>query len=122
MTESTFTSLSDQAMLIANSADMSAPVLPVTTGNTEIIKEFLLQEPKADVRIELRDEHYQLKRVFNEGIGAMFELVELNPGPQHQTQNISMSILSQEGCSFDVRTVNGFRLFIEQMGGEVIAP
>lgn len=32
-----------------------------------------------------------------------------------------MTILMQEDCEFDVRTVNGFRLFIEQMGGEVIS-
>lgn len=121
MTESTFTSLSDQATLIANSADMSEPLLPITTGNTEIIKEFLLQEPKADVRIEFKRENFQVKRVFNEGVGAMFEMIDLNSTDQ-QVQNISMTILSQEECVFDVRTVNGFRLFIEQMGGEVITP
>ncbi|CAH0448114.1 hypothetical protein SM033_00290 [Vibrio phage vB_VpaM_sm033] len=121
MTTSEFTTLSDQATLIANSADMSKPVLPITTGNARIIQEFLVQEPKSDVRVEFRGGVYAVKRIFDEGIGLMFELQEMCQAPQAQTQNCSMTILMQEDCEFDVRTVNGFRLFIEQMGGEVIS-
>lgn len=117
MTESTFTSLSDQATLVYNSVDLSVPHLPVTAGNSQLVKEFLIQEPKADVRIDMPTGHFQVKRVFDEGVGLMFELLELN---NQQTQNVSMAILSQQECSMDIRTVNGFKLFLETMGAEQI--
>ncbi|UKZ10852.1 hypothetical protein CZP2022_129 [Vibrio phage C-ZP2022] len=117
MDQLNFSSLSDQAQFVYNATDMAKPVLPLTAGNAMLVKEFLFREPKSDIRIDFREGHYRVNNVYEEGVGYNFELVELDT-QQHET--VSLAILSQEKCEMDVRTVNGFNLFLQELGAERI--
>lgn len=114
MTESVFISFSDQCALIDVGFHPASPILPFTNGNLQVLKEFLIEEPKSDIRIRHHDQEFIINSIFTEGVRTVFNVTDMY---EVKTKLSFDEVFEAGDAEFEVCSVNMFSLFVRQHAG-----